>query len=77
MGKQRCKHGVETDECAQCFNERGIPVDAYFAELHKPMNRLEDISEIERLRTENAELRERIKALEKWGRTLSEVSGHG
>jgi len=29
MSGQNCKHGLPRDECARCFNEFSIPVDAY------------------------------------------------
>lgn len=29
MSEPNCKHGLPRSECAQCFNEFGIPVDAY------------------------------------------------
>ena len=29
MSGQNCKHGLPRNECAQCFNEFSMPVDAY------------------------------------------------
>jgi len=42
MSGRNCKHGLPRDECAQCFNEFSIPVDAYLdaRQEAKPMQRL-------------------------------------
>ena len=29
MSEPNCKHGLPLSECAQCYNELAIPVDAY------------------------------------------------
>ena len=44
MSGQNCKHGLHRDECAQCYNELAIPVDAYLDTrgAAEPMQRLEE-----------------------------------
>lgn len=42
MSEPNCKHGLPLSECAQCFNEFAIPVDAYLDARREaePMQRL-------------------------------------